>query len=195
MRRPLPLAAILLLVALPAHAQIVNPLTAIGKLVTTAADARTTAEVKDDVSIATDANKRLIDDKDAEWKGVSLLVFAQRVVIAGAVKSDAAKKRVAELVKQDKRIRSLVNELIVIKQAGDDGSMVGDKVIEEKVNAALTTTTGVGSINMRWKAVNGHLVIMGVARSKEEVDLAVKQARTVSGVKSVKSHLRVVAAK
>lgn len=179
----------------PVQAQFVNPLSIIGKAVTTAADARTGEEVKNDIAIAADANKRLIDDKQAEWKGVTLLIFAQHVVLAGAVKTEAAKKRVAEVVKQDQRVRSLDNELVVVRKEGDDGSMVGDKVIEEKVNAALTTTKGIGSINMRWKSVNGHLVIMGVARTKDEASLAVAKARSVDGIKSVKSRLRVVAAK
>jgi osmotically-inducible protein OsmY len=194
-RQALLLAALLQCFAAPAPAQLVNPLSLIGKAVTTAADARTAEEVKNDIAIGADANKRLIDDKQAEWKGVSLLIFAQHVVLAGAVKSEDVKKRVAEVVKQDKRIRSLSNELIVIKKEGDDGSMVGDKVIEEKVNAALTTTKGIGSINMRWKSVNGHLIIMGVAQSKQEADLALKEARSVEGVKSVKSRLRVVETK
>ena len=194
-RRALLLAALLQCFAGTAQAQLVNPLSLIGSAITTAADARTKEEVKNDVSIAADANTRLIDDKRAEWKGVSLLIFAQHVVLAGAVKTEDAKKRTAELVKQDKRVRSLSNELIVIKQEGDGGSLVGDKVIEEKVNAALTTTKGVGSINMRWKSVNGRLIIMGVAGSKQEANLAVKEAKSVEGVKSVKSHLRVVAAK
>jgi hyperosmotically inducible protein len=195
-----PHRALLLVLLLPclagtARAQLVNPLSLIGKAVTTAADARTKDEVKNDISISADASKRLLDDKQAEWKGVTLLVFAQHVVLSGAVKSEAAKKRVAEVVKQDKRVRSLANELVVIKKEGDDGSMVGDKVLEEKVNAALTTTKGIGSINMRWNSVNGQVVIMGIARSRQEAALALKEARSVQGVKSVKSHLRVVEAK
>ena len=177
------------------HAQLVNPLSLIGKAVTTAADARTRDEVSNDIAISTDASKRLLEDKQAEWKGVSLLVFGQHVVLAGAVKTEQAKKRVAEVVKQDKRVRSLKNELAVIGKAGDEGSLVGDKVLEEKINASLTATKGIGSINMRWKSVNGHLVIMGVAHTREEAALAVSKAKSVDGIKSVKSHLRVVAAK
>ena len=189
------LAVLLQCFAGNAQAQLVNPLSLIGNAITTAADARTAEEVKNDIAIATDANKRLMDDKQAAWKGVSLLIFAQRVVLAGSVKSEDVKKRVADVVKQDKRVRSLQNELIVVKKEGDGGSFVDDKVLEEKVNAALTTTKGIGSINMRWKSVNGHLIIMGVVRSKQEMDLGVKEVKSVSGVRSVKSHLRIVAAK
>ena len=188
-------AALALLCAGAASAQVVNPLSLLGRAITTAADVRTAEEVKNDLAIAADANRRLADDRQAEWKGVSLLVFAQHVVLAGTVHGDEARKRVAVVVSQDRRVRSLKNELVVLRKGGDEGSFVGDTVIEEKVNVALTAAKGVGSINMRWKSVNGNLVIMGVARSKQEAGLALKEARSVTGVKSVKSHVRVVAQK
>ena len=185
------LAAAGLLLAAVAAAQV-KPLSIIGNVVATAFDQRTKTEVANDAEIAAGANKRLVEDKQAEWKGVTLLVFAQHVVLAGSVQSDEAKKKVAEVVKQDRRISSLVNELVVVRKAGDDGSMVKDTAIDTKINAALTSTKGIGSVNMRWKTVNGNVVLMGVALSKEEAKTAVAKIRELDGVKSVKSFLRVV---
>jgi hyperosmotically inducible protein len=169
-----------------------NPLTIVGKAVTTAMDVRTKTEVKNDVEISSAASKRLLDDKSAEWSGVSLLVFAQHVVIAGAVKSDDAKKLVAEVVRKDERIRSLINDLIVIKKAGDEGGLVKDTAMDTKIDAVLTAAQGISSVNMRWKSVNGNVVLMGVAQAKDEVQLAVTKIKELDGVKSVKSHLRIV---
>lgn len=45
---------------------------------------------------------------------------------------------------------------------------------------------------MRWNATGGHVVLMGVAQSQQEVGLAVQKVRGIEGVKSAKSHLRVV---
>ena len=45
---------------------------------------------------------------------------------------------------------------------------------------------------MRWKSVNGNVVLMGVAQSKEEARLAVSTIKALDGIKSVKSHLRIV---
>ena len=88
-----------------------NPLTLAGKVVSTAMDARSKSEVANDTEIAAGANKRLLDDKKAEWKGVTLLVFAQHVVLAGAVQSDESIKHVAEVVRQDKRVRSACSRI------------------------------------------------------------------------------------
>ncbi len=188
------LFAVLWLAVTAAPAQF-NPLTLAGKVVSTAMDARSKSEVTNDTEIAAGANKRLLDDVKAEWKGVTLLVFAQHVVLAGAVQSDDAKKRVADVVRQDKRVRSLVNELVVVRKEGDDGSLLKDKTIETKVDAVLTATQGISSVNMRWKCVNGNVVLMGVAQSADEAKLAQSKIRALDGVKGLKSHLRVVAAK
>jgi osmotically-inducible protein OsmY len=167
-----------------------NPFSAIGKIVTTTMDVRTKGEVTADTEISAGAAKRLLDDKKAEWAGVAVLVFAQHVVLAGAVKTEAVKKRVEELVKLDKSIRSLKNELLV----GDVGSLARDTALEAEINAKLTAAKGVSSVNMRWSATGGQVVLMGVAQSPAEASLAASTVRGIKGVKGLKSHLRVVAA-
>lgn len=168
-----------------------NPLSIIGRAVTTSMDARTKAEVSADTEIGAGASKRLLDDKKSEWKGVTVMVFAQHVVIAGAVKSAEVKKRVEQVVRRDARIRSLRNELLT----GDAGSLARDTALEAEINAALTAAKGVSSVNMRWCATGGQVVLMGVAQSQQEAAAAAKKIRGIKGVKSVRSHLRVVPAK
>ena len=176
-----------LLLAGAAQGQV-NPFSVLGKVVTTSMDARSKAEVTADAEIGAGASKRLLDDRKSEWAGVTVLVFAQHVVLAGAVKTDAVKKRVEETVRRDARIRSLKNELLV----GDLGSLARDTALEAEINARLTAAKGVSSVNMRWCATGGHVVLMGIAQSASEASLAVATARGIKGVKSVKSQLRVV---
>ena len=184
------LCAIAIFVAGNALGQV-NPLSILGKVVTTSMDARSKGEVTADAEISASASKRLLEDKRAEWTGVTLLVFAQHVVIAGAVKSDKVKKRVAEVVRSDQSIRSLRNELLV----GDLGSLVRDTALEAEINATLTAAKGVSSVNMRWSATGGHVLLMGLALSQQEASLAASKVRGIKGVKSLKSHLRVVPVK
>jgi len=160
----------------------------ISRAVTTTMDVRTKAEVTADTEISALAAKRLLDDKKSELLGVAVLVFAQHVVLAGAVKTPEVKKRVEEVARQDKRIRSLKNELLT----GDVGSFARDTALETEINANLTAAKGVGSVNMRWSATGGRVVLMGVAQSQQEADTALKVIRGVKGVKTVVSHLRVV---
>ncbi len=182
---------IVLLGAAAASAQF-NPLTIVGKVVSTTLDVRTKAEVKNDVDISASANRRLLNDKHAEWSGVSILIFAQHVVLAGAVKTDEAKRIVAAVVGKDERIRSLVNDLTVVRKTGDEGSLVKDTAKDTAINVALTSAKGISSVNMRWKSVGGNVVLMGIAQSNEEAALAVAKIKELDGIKNVKSHLRIV---
>ncbi len=180
------------LLVVPSADAAFDPLTSlVSKAVSTTLDSRTKAEVAADTEIGAGASKALLDDKKAEWKGVSVLVFAQHVVIAGSVKDEVTKKRVQDIVARDKRIRSLNNELRVAA----DTSFVGDTVVEEKINAVLTAAKGISSVNMRWKSVAGHVVLMGVAHSAAEASLAQSKIKSLDGVKSLKAHLRIVAKK
>ena len=165
-----------------------NPFSAIGKIVTTSMDVRTKAEVSTDTEISAGASKRLLDDRKSEWAGVTLLVFAQHAVLAGAVKTAEVKKRVEDIVKRDARIHSLKNELLV----GDSGSLARDTALEAEINATLTAAKGVSSVNMRWCATGGRVVLMGVAQSQQEANLAASKVRGVKGVRGLKSHLRIV---
>ena len=166
-----------------------NPIGILGRVVTTSMDARTKAEVTADAEIAAGASKRLLEDKKSEWAGVSVLVFASHVVLAGAVKSEDVKKRVAAVVKRDPKIRSLQNELLV----GDVGSFPRDTALQAEINATLTAAKGISSVNMRWHSTGGRVVLMGIAQSQQEAELALRKIRGVSGVKALKSHLRIVA--
>ncbi len=184
-------AMVLLMAAAPLAEAQVNPLSALGRVVSTTMDARTREEVAADTEIAAAASKQLLEDKSAEWAGVTVLVFQRHVVLAGAVKTGDVKQRVEAVVRKDRRIRSLVNELMV----GNVGSLARDTALEAQINAALTAASGVSSVNMRWCATGGHVILMGVAQSAKEASSAQSKVRGVSGVKSLKSHLRVVARK
>jgi osmotically-inducible protein OsmY len=190
------LALALLVAFLPAENSFgQNPLSILGKVVTTSMDVRSKAEVAADTEIGAGASKRLLDDKKSEWAGVSVLVFAQHVVIAGAVKTAEVKKRVEDIVRQNKRIRSLKNELLVGNVASSAGGTARDLALESEINASLTATKGISSVNMRWSATGGHVVIMGVGQSQQESNLALQKIRGIKGVRDVKAHLRIVPAK
>lgn len=172
-----------------------DPITTLaGSVISTAMDVRTKSEVKNDVGIDATITKRLLENKGDELKGVSVLVFAQHVVLAGLVKSADAKRKAAVLVGKDGRIRSLQNEIIV-STTESGGSMASNLFLEKKIGATLTTTKGVSSVNMRWKATGGRIVLMGIAKTRAEADLAVSRIKALDGVKSVKSRLRIAGKK
>lgn len=167
-----------------------DPITSLaGSVISTAMDVRSKSEVKNDVEIDATATKRLMENKGGDLKDVSILVFAQHAVLAGWVKNEEAKRKAAELVGKDKRIRSLQNEIFV-DRAASSGSLASNLFLEKKIGATLTAAQGVRSVNMRWKSVGGRVILMGVAKSQAEANLAVSKIKSLDGVKSVKSCLR-----
>ena len=172
-----------------------DPITSLaGSVISTAMDARSKSEVKNDIAIDTTATKCLLENKGDDLKDVSVLVFAQRTVLVGLVKNEDAKRKAAKLVGKDKRIRSLRNEIFV-SASDSGGSLASNLFLEKKIGATLTTAQGVHSVNMRWKAVGGRVILVGVAESQAEAKQAISKIKTLDGVKSVTSCLRVASKK
>lgn len=166
-----------------------DPLTgAISKGIATAMDVRSKGEVKADVEIDAAVTKMLIDQKGDDLKNVSLLVFARHGVLVGFAKDDKTRRKAEELARSEKRLKSLKND-IVLAAAG--GGMVGNALLDKKIDLKLTATKGVASVNMRWKVYGGDVFLTGVAQSKAEADLATKTIRGMDGVKAVHASLRI----
>ena len=185
-------ALLAFLLASLAGCAFIDPFVLAAKGVSISIDARTKEDVENDVAIETSCHADLLRDDKTEWVGVKPLVFARHVVLAGTVKTEAARVRAEKLLREDRRIQRLVNALKVIHKPGDEGSFLEDTATDFKINAVLTATRGVGSINMRWKTTNGHVVLMGIAQSWPEFRVTVAKVKALDGVKSVKIYLRVV---
>jgi len=173
----------------PCNAIAQDPVTGIvSRVVGTALDARSRQEVENDIAIDSSLIKRLLENKGDDLKDVSTLVFAQHLVLAGSVKTAAHKQVAEKLAAQDKRIRSIKNDLLI---GGDTGSMVSNLVIDKKIGLTLTATKGVNSVNMRWKVLGSRVVLMGIAKTQAEASLAIAKIKSIDGVKTVASFLRV----
>ena len=164
-----------------------DPITgAISKGIATAMDVRSKNDVKVDVEIDAAISKKLLDQKGDDLKNVSLLVFARQGVLVGFAKNEEAKRKAEELAKTEKRLRLLKNDIVV---GAIGGGMVGNAVLDKKIDLKLTATKGVSSVNMRWKVYGRDVFLMGVAQSKAEADLAIKSIKSLDGVKTVHSSL------
>ena len=107
------IALALALAAGAAQAQF-DPLSILGRAVTTAMDVRTKDEVVADTEISAGASKRLLDDKKAEWAGVTVLLFQQHVVLMGVAQSKEESDLAAAKVRGIKGVKSLKLHLRVV---------------------------------------------------------------------------------
>ena len=75
--------------------------------------------------------------------------------------------------------------------ASNSENWLDDSWITTKVKTDLATAPGVPSTAISVETTRGVVQLSGFASSQAEIDAAVKTARSVSGVKSVKNDLRV----
>lgn len=166
-----------------------DPITgAISKGIATAMDVRSKDEVKADVEIDAAVTRKLLDQKGDDLKNVSFLVFARHGALVGFARNDEARRKAEDLARSEKRLRSLKTDIVIGTVAG---SMVGNAMLDKKIDLKLTTTKGVGSVNMRWKVYGGDVFLTGVALSKAEADLAIKAIKSLDGVKTIHSSLHI----
>jgi osmotically-inducible protein OsmY len=163
-----------------------------GKGITTAMDARTAAEVTNDIQIDAALTKKLLEQKGDGFKEVSSLVFAQHVVLVGYAKDAGIRQKAEALARAGKLARSIKNDILVGRSSGSFGANL---VLDKKIDFTLTATKGVSSVNMRWKVYGSVVFLAGVAQSAAEARLAAAKIRSVGGVKILRSHLRVVSRK
>lgn len=160
----------------------------IGKGVATAMDARSKDEVKTDIEIDAAVTKKLAEQKGDDFSDISFLIFARHGVLVGFARSEEVKRKAGELAKGHKLLRSLKNDIVI---GGASGSFGGNALLDKKIDLKLTATRGVSSVNMRWKVYGGDVFLTGVAQSKAEANLALKAVKSLEGVKTLHSSLRI----
>ena len=78
-----------------------------------------------------------------------------------------------------------------VTEEGGFSASAKDIGIELKLKASLLGASGVGSINLRWRSVNGIVYYIGQVYSREELDKVMHVTRAVDGVKHIVSHIRI----
>jgi osmotically-inducible protein OsmY len=146
---------------------------------------RSLYNVADDFAIKSEITEAIFDE--ALLLTVSTDVYQGMVMLTGTVKDSGSKKQAEKLARRVSGVREVFNELQVTDGVGITAT-VGDLVIENKLKAYLFLAQGVSSINFRWRAVNGVVYFMGVAKSRKELDKVLSVAH-LNGVTKIITHI------
>ncbi len=131
-------------------------------------------------------------------------------MVTGMVDSKGKYYDVMSLVKQDNRIKTVYDHLVIADQETIDAyhraedqygknavpadsatQSVSDVWIEGQIKALLLAEKGVSSVNYRWQAVQNVVYIMGEAQTDEELNKVLSIVRRIKGVSRVVSHVSV----
>lgn len=139
---------------------------------------------------------------------VNIDIWKQNVMVTGMVDSKGKYYDVISLVKQDDRIKTVYDHLVIADQETIDAyhrvedeygknavpaesatQTVSDVWIESQIKALLLAEKGVSSVNYRWQSVQNIVYIMGEAQSDEELEKVLSIVRRIKGVSKVVSHI------
>ncbi|AXO15393.1 BON domain-containing protein [Thalassospira indica] len=139
---------------------------------------------------------------------VNIDIWEQNVMVTGMVDSKGKYYDVVSLVKQDNRIKTVYDHLVIADQETIDAyhraedeygknavptdsatQSVSDVWIESQIKALLLAEKGVSSVNYRWQSVQNVVYIMGEAQSDAELEKVLSIVRRIKGVTKVVSHI------
>jgi|UPI000039415A hyperosmotically inducible protein len=129
-----------------------------------------------------DDAKKILDISPASYEG--------HVYLVGEYATDYQKQRAIELARKTDGVRSVTYYLLP-KKAGSSCGTTDNIEIQAKVDAKLIADDRIWSTNVDVKAVQCNVVLLGIVGTQQEISRSVAHARSVPGVRSVRSYLRV----
>lgn len=169
---------------------------------------RATEDQVTDTKIGTGILSSLGDKDKNLLLDVNVDVWEQRAMLTGTVSDPKVRAEVVQFARADQRVRKLYDEIQIVSKAEQDqrreaaknkdeskkegfGQTVNDFWIETKISAKLIATSGVTSVNYRWRSVRNVIYLIGRARSEEELRTVLNIIRETEGVKQVKPFVEI----
>lgn len=122
---------------------------------------------------------------------IDMTVDQGRVLLTGKAKDAQMRLDAVRLSWQARGVKEVINEIQVDTASGIMDS-ARDVWISTQIRGRLTFDTGISSQNYSVDTVNGIVYLMGVAKSREEMQRAVDHARSVPDVQRVVNYVRVL---
>jgi osmotically-inducible protein OsmY len=141
-----------------------------------------------DSGIKVGVSERLLQKSVDLFGKVSVAVVEGRVLLTGAVRSDADKDEATKLAWPSEGVREVINE-IQVTSGGNLADIGGDAWITTRLRALLIGDRQVSDINYSIETVNGVIYLIGIAQDANEINRVTDHARTIAGVRRVVSHV------
>ena len=158
---------------------------------TTVVEDRPFSHVVADTETRANITKRLLEAKNNDlFFDVSADAYEGRVMLTGSVKFERDRERAAALVQGLRGVKIVYNEIQVSNRSGFQNT-ASDLWINAKIKTKYFTETGIKSINLRWRVVNGTVYLLGFARSEKERKLMIALTKDTKYVTGVIEHIAV----
>lgn len=153
-------------------------------------DQRNVKTQAQDEKIELTIRKKLADSDQVKLFDISTYCFNGNVYLVGEYDVSSQKGDAVKLAKQVEGVKS-ITQYFLPKKAGDHCGTSDNIELTVKVTANLVKDKGISSTNIKVKSVQCNIVLLGLVGSKKQITKAVAHAKSVIGVRSVKSYLKV----
>ena len=122
------------------------------------------------------------------FRKVNLQVQERRVLLSGNVPRPEQRVEAVRLAGQAPGVREVINE-IEVNDTSDLADAARDSWISSKLETTLLFDKEISSINFSVETVNKTVFLMGVARTRAELDRVVGHAKDIAHVRRVVSYI------
>ena len=161
-----------------------------GTVYKVAVDERSVSTQASDEKITLAIRRKIADSDQAKFFDVSTSCYDGDVYLVGEYETLANKNEAVKLARSVEGVKSVTTYFL--KKNKDDfcGSTDNLKLVAS-LKAKLIKDTDIWSTNIKIKAIQCHLVLLGFVGSQAEIEKAIEHAKSVDKVRGVKSFLRV----
>ena len=161
----------------------------VGTIYSAVVDERNVKTIASDTSIEFSILKKLADEKSGDLIDVSVTSYKGAVFLVGEYFDSTQRSRFLKAAKSIEGVKSVKSYLIKTDKNHPCGT-TKNLEITAKVKAALIGDKSIWSTNVRVSTMKCQVVLWGTVGTSEEVSKSIKHAKSVEGVKSVKSFLK-----
>ncbi|MFQ5353321.1 MAG: BON domain-containing protein [Thermodesulfobacteriota bacterium] len=155
----------------------------------TAVDERSVGQIASDTKIKASIVNSFREDDTMKALDFFVGVYYGEVYLVGAYKSIAQRDRAIKIAKETENVHGVSTYILPAKKDHPCTTKV-NLAITGKVMGRLIKDTDVWSTNIDVKTVQCNVVLVGLVGSTTEVNKAIAHAKSVEGVRKVKSFLK-----
>jgi osmotically-inducible protein OsmY len=140
--------------------------------------------------IWTKVQARWLNNDADMFSKVRLQIQEGRLLLTGVVQKPSARVTAVRLAWEVDGVKEVIDE-IKVAEAPDLGQTLQDQWIAQALRNKMLLDSEIRSVNYSVEAVEGTLFLMGIARSREELQRVIDHARDISYVRKVVSYVRI----
>jgi len=160
-----------------------------GTIYSAAVDERNVSTIANDTTIKGEIVKKFYDDEKIKSLDISTGCYLGHVYLVGEYDTADQKNRAIKIAKSVEGVKNVTTYLLPKKKDDSCGTSENLKIVG-KVKAELVGDKDIWSTNIDIKSIQCQVVLYGLVGSKKEINKAIEHAKSVEGVRGVKSFLK-----